>query len=106
MALRLYDKARQAVRQRLLRRLLSCKELAPVLSQSLERALTLRERVRLRLHLLVCVWCVRYLAQLRIMRASLRARAARVTDDTPAAGPALSLAARTRLKSSLQLPER
>jgi hypothetical protein len=43
------------------RRLPTCEEILPVLSQSLERRLTLRERVTLRLHFLICVYCIRYL---------------------------------------------
>ena len=72
----LYDKAVHAVRYFLLRRLPTCKQMAPVMSESLERPLTLRERAALKLHLWVCVWCVWYLENLRTMRSALRARAA------------------------------
>ena len=76
MAKGLYDRAIHAVRYFLLRRLPTCKQMAPVMSESLERRLTLRERATLKLHLWVCVWCVWYLEQLRTMRSALRARAA------------------------------
>ena len=66
----LYDKAIHAVRYFLLRRLPTCKQMAPVMSESLERPLTLRERVMLKLHLWVCVWCVWYLENLRTMRSA------------------------------------
>lgn len=102
MALRLYDKAMHAARYWLLRNLPTCKELAPVMSQSLERALTLRERVVLKLHLWVCIWCVRYLEQLRLMGSILRAREARTPDDETPAAPRLSPEARERLKSALK----
>jgi Putative zinc-finger len=105
MAPRLNDKARQTGRYWLLRRLPSCKEIAPVMSQSLDRSLTLRERIRLRLHLLVCVWCDLYLAQLRTMRVCVRACVAQSADDTPTAESALGLAARARLKNALRAPE-
>jgi hypothetical protein len=104
MALRLFQKAMHAVRYWLLRRLPSCKELAPLMSQSLDRSLTLRERVVLKLHLWVCIWCVRYLGQLHFMSDILRARAERVSGDTPSSGPALSAAARERLRRSLKPP--
>ena len=100
MALRLYNNATHAARYWLLRRLPSCKELAPVMSESLDRSLTLREWAVLRLHLWVCLWCVRYMAQLHFMRAALRLRTAQAADDTSA--PELSPAARTRLKHVLK----
>jgi hypothetical protein len=77
----LYDKAIHAVRYFLLRRLPTCKQMAPVMSESLERPLRLRERVTLKLHLWVCVWCVWYLENLRTMRSALRARAAHEEED-------------------------
>jgi hypothetical protein len=69
------------------RRLPTCEEVLPVLSQSLERKLTVRERVTLRLHFLICVYCNRYLKQLRLMRASIRARSWSRSMD--AASPAM-----------------
>ena len=41
------------------------------MSQSLDRRLTFRERLQVRLHLWVCVWCIRYLAQMKLVRKSL-----------------------------------
>ena len=38
----------------------------------MERRLTLRERVLLKLHLWVCVWCLWYLEHLQTMRDALR----------------------------------
>lgn len=103
MATGLYDKAIHAVRYFLLRRLPTCKQMAPVMSESLERPLTLRERVQLKLHLWVCVWCVWYLENLRTMRSALRARAAReeeAADDVDSAVK-LSEEARERIRRAL-----
>jgi len=76
------------------------------MSQSLERPLSLRERVLLKLHLWVCAWCVWYLEQLRLMRATLRARAhaANGADSTDSYAATLSAEARERIKSSLNRP--
>jgi hypothetical protein len=82
------------------RRLPTCEEVLPVLSQSLERKLTLRERVTLRPHFLICVYCIRYLKQLRLMRASIRARSEQV--ETGDSAPALPEEARERLKRALE----
>ena len=81
------------------RRLPTCEEVLPVLSQSLERQLTLRERVTLRLHFLICVYCLRYLKQLRLIRASARARSEKI--ETGDSAPALPEEARERLKRAL-----
>ena len=99
MTLNPYKKATHALRWFLLHRLPTCKEVVGLMSQSMERPLTLRERVLLKLHLWVCVWCVWYLEQLRLMREALRARAATTNGGHP--GASLSTEARERIKSAL-----
>lgn len=101
MAKGLYDKTVHAVRYFLLRRLPTCKQMAPVMSESLERPLTLRERVTLKLHLWVCVWCVWYLEQLRTMRDALRTRSAREEADEVDSAVKLSEEARERIRRAL-----
>lgn len=104
MAKGLYDKVIHAVRYFLLRRLPTCKQMASVMSESLERPLALRERVTLKLHLWVCVWCAWYLENLRTMREALRARGARedatAADDVDSA-VRLSEEARERIRRAL-----
>ena len=97
----LYDKAIHAVRYFLLRRLPTCKQMAPVMSESLERRLSLRERVTLKLHLWVCVWCVWYLENLRTMREALRARGTREEADEVDSAVKLSEEARERIRRAL-----
>ena len=41
--------------------------MAPLMSESLERRLGVLEHLKLRLHLLVCSWCARYLKQIRFL---------------------------------------
>ena len=94
-----YKKATHALRWFLLRRLPTCKEMVALMSQSMERPLTLRERVLLKLHLWVCAWCVWYLEQLRLMRGTLRARSAAADGGYP--GASLSTEARERIKAAL-----
>jgi hypothetical protein len=84
------------------RRLPTCQEVLPVLSQSLERRLTLRERATLRLHFIICVYCVRYLKQLRFMREALRAQSAKALEGESAAAPPLPPDARERIRRALQ----
>jgi len=101
MGLGLYNKAVHAARYFLLRRLPTCKQMAPVMSESLERPLTLRERVTLKLHLWVCVWCVWYLENLRTMKATLRARRTREEVDEADSAAKLSEEARERIRRAL-----
>lgn len=101
MGLGLYNKAVHAARYFLLRRLPTCKQMAPVMSESLERPLTLRERVTLRLHLWVCVWCVWYLEHLRTMRATLHARRTREEVDETNSAVKLPDEARERIRRAL-----
>ena len=97
----LYNRATHALRYWFLRRLPACKQTVAVISQSMDRPLTLRERVTTKLHLWVCIWCVRYLEQLHLMRGTLRARAAKVPEDGAPTAVSLSSEARERLKRAL-----
>lgn len=100
MTLNPYKKATHAVRWFLLHRLPTCKEVGGWMSESMERPLTVRERVLLKLHLWVCIWCVWYLEQLRLMRETLRARAIQMSGKD-SVGASLSAEARERIKSAL-----
>jgi hypothetical protein len=101
MAIRLYDKAIRAVRYFLLRKLPPCNAMVPLMSQSLERPLTLRERVTLKLHLWVCIWCVWYLEQVKLLGQTLRARGAQPDEDKISTSLSLSSDAQNRIKKAL-----
>jgi len=68
----LYKTIRHEIRWFLLHRLPTCERMLPLYSQSLERQLTIRERVVVYLHNLVCVWCQWYVEHLRFLRASAK----------------------------------
>ena len=72
--------------------------MVPLMSESLERRLSIRERFGLRLHLLVCAWCALYLEQIKFLRHVLRGRASATTK----LGLTLPAEARHRLAKSLQ----
>ena len=96
-----YQEIKQAIRFGLLRRLPPCKQAVEVISQSFERRPSLRERVTLKLHLWVCVWCQWYLQHLAMMRNSMREKGAATPEmDFPSA-PTLSLEARERITRRL-----
>jgi hypothetical protein len=94
-----YDKIKHAVRFWLLRNLPTCKQTVAVISESMERSLGLRERVLLKLHLWVCLWCVWYLEHLQTMRKTMRAEGEPKIELAQV--PGLSLEARERLKRKL-----
>lgn len=52
--------------------MMSCKHATELISQGLDRQLSLGERWRLRLHLLVCIGCRRTQIQFRFLREALR----------------------------------
>lgn len=70
--------------------------MVPLISESTDRSLGLREWLQLRLHLIVCAWCTRYLKQIRFIRHILR-------EDTPIANSlaVLDSEARQRITRSI-----
>jgi hypothetical protein len=52
--------------------MLSCKQASQLLSQSLDRRLSWRERMGLRLHLVMCDVCQRFGKQIVMMRTAVR----------------------------------
>ena len=102
MAQAFTNRITHALRYFLLRRLPTCQQMSVVISESLERRLTLRERISLRLHLWICIWCVWYLEHLHLIRDTLRARTTQTEADDLAAEIHLSLEARERIKRALQ----
>lgn len=99
MALKLYEKLKHAVRYRLLRTLPTCQHTVETISQSMERRLTLAERVKLRLHLWICVWCQWYLEHLQLIRTASRTQAEQAPDVMT--GATLSDEARDRIRRRL-----
>ena len=61
-------KIKKAFRRWLLRSLQPCRQMVPLMSESLDRPLGAWESVQLRLHLYVCTWCARYLEQIKFFR--------------------------------------
>lgn len=52
--------------------MLSCKQASELVSQSLDRHLTMRERMSVRFHLLICVACARFGHQLAFMQITIK----------------------------------
>lgn len=101
MALKAYDNLKHSIRFWLLRKLPTCQQTVEKISQSMERKLTLRERLDLNLHLWICAWCQWYLEHLQIIREAARAKGKESPDLDSISGPALSSEARERIKRNL-----
>ena len=101
MAIKAYDKMKHAIRYWLLRKLPTCQQTVEKISQSMERELTLGERINLKLHMWICAWCQWYLEHLQIIRDTARAKGAESPDLDSLSGPALSSEARERIKRKL-----
>ncbi len=101
MSFKVYDKIKHSIRWWLLRRLPTCELTVKILSESMERRLTLRERINIRVHLWICLWCVWYFEHLQLMRTTIRTKAEQVPNLDSSSLPSLSSAARERMKQSL-----
>lgn len=75
--------------------------MAPLMSESLEKRLDVFEQMNLRLHLLVCAWCARYLKQIKLLRQAVSQREFTSADDN-ASPLKLSDEARQRISESLR----
>lgn len=79
--------------------MLSCQEVSKLVSQSLDSRLTWWQRVRVRMHLLMCTLCGRFRKQSEFLRQAAQTYSSKT--ETPT-GPRLSEEARERIKRSLK----
>jgi hypothetical protein len=76
-----------------------CHDITRLISESLDRPLPLRTRIKMRIHYLICVWCERYRDQLGFLRKALHSCPEHEENKPPGSLPP---AARTRLKAALR----
>ncbi len=62
--------------------MLSCKQSSQIISASLDRSLTKRERFALRLHLFICKYCNRFNQQLQTLRVAMTTMTESIENDT------------------------
>ena len=77
----------------------SCKEATRLQSAALDRQLTLRQRLGLRIHLVLCKWCRRYGKQITFLRSATQRCA---QDDQHSPPQILPPETRARIKRKLQ----
>jgi len=77
----------------------SCKQAVRLQSAALDGKLSLRERLGLRIHLVLCTWCRRYGKQIRFVQTATREHAG---EEQVLPQRTLSDEARERIKQRLQ----
>lgn len=91
--------------------MLNCKHASHLLSQSMEKPLALRQRLALRLHLLLCDACTHFYRQLTLLRQAIRQAGGRIEHDETlklpgAARERIAAAMRHQEQSGSEAPER
>lgn len=76
----------------------SCKETSVLVTQSLDRGLTFRERFAMRAHLMICENCARFMKQMHLIQSWLRI-------ESEADHPGMSKEARERIANKLREEE-
>ena len=61
--------------------LLSCKKASQIISQSLDKKLTAKERFSLNLHLVICKYCKRFSQQMQSIRVALKQSTSAIESD-------------------------
>lgn len=84
---------------------MTCKEITKLVSESLDRPLPIRQRLAIRLHVLLCKLCDRYRQHLFIIRDAVRRHPDRLEGHESPSPPSLSPEARERIKDSLRRDE-
>jgi hypothetical protein len=101
MRLQILQKAKRAASIWLAHRLPPCKDVTQMVSDAMERKLPLRRRLEVRLHFLICVYCLRYFKQLQFMQEAAQQHATQIERGETAPTRSLPPEARERLKRSL-----
>ncbi len=73
----------------------NCKDISRLVSESMDRRLSWRQRLGIRFHLLMCRYCFRYQKQILLLRRLLRQQAEHPQDSSL---PALDEAGKDRLR--------
>ena len=84
---------------------LSCKDVCFVVSESLDRKLSLRERLSVKIHLLMCKACQRMAQQMELLRAASRRYGSIEESDSRSEQETLSKEASARILERLRHAE-
>lgn len=84
----------------------TCQDMSRLLSDAMDRALPWHMRLRMRLHLRICLLCRQYKQQLTLLRDILRKSDNQLTDADHANAPSLSPEAKARIQRALDSQDR
>jgi hypothetical protein len=85
--------------------MLNCREVTRLVSQSMDTRLAWHQRLAMRFHLLYCVWCRRYAAQILFLRRAAKNLPAETSDScAPKLSPEAKDQMSQRLKEALNTP--
>lgn len=79
--------------------MLNCRQATRLISQSMDATLPWHRRLAMRFHLLYCVWCRRYSAQLQLVRKAARELS---SEALPSEEHKLSSEAKDHIRARLQ----
>lgn len=82
--------------------MLSCKNVCHISSESLDRTLSVRERLAVKLHLLMCRACQRVVAQMELLRAMAQRFSSAEEAEPDSEHGTLSTQARRRIREQLK----
>ncbi len=79
--------------------MLTCKEVTRIVSDSMDRKLPIRQRMAVKMHLLMCKFCSRYSQQLLFIRKAIHHYSSKMDDaELPSTTMSLSTEVRQRIK--------
>lgn len=79
----------------------TCQDMSRLLSDALDRSLPWHTRLRMRLHLRICILCRQYQQQLTLLRDVLRKSGTKLNEANRVNAPALSPEAKARIQRAL-----
>ena len=86
----------------LARRLPDCKTLTPVIGESIDRKLGIKDRVNVKLHLITCDACRNYLKQIKFLRKAIKVRELIFVNGQDVLRSKLSDEAQARIKNDIK----
>ena len=70
--------------------MLSCKKASQIISQSLDRPLTMRERFAMKLHLIICKYCKRFSQQVQTLHVAIKTMVSSIESNNSIEMPSLA----------------
>ena len=86
----------------LARRLPDCKIITPIIGKSIDRKISLREKITIKLHFLTCKACANYLKQIKFLRQAMQIQEKVFTNGNDVSNAKMSAEAKDRIKKALK----